>query len=72
MHGAFAVRRVSVPVWQRPCATAEAVHVVNEFVQPVSLIASHADERAIDGGKLRTGNQGTMTFDATAACTSRC
>ena len=39
----------------------EASYVVNELVQPKSVIASHANEPATEGGKLRAGTK-TETF----------
>ncbi len=39
----------------------EAAYVVNELVQPASVIASHANEPATEGGKLRPGTR-TETF----------
>lgn len=40
---------------------AEAAYVINELVQPKSVIASHANEAATEGGKVRTGSK-TETF----------
>ena len=39
----------------------EAAYVVNELVKPRSVIASHANEPATEGGKLRAGTK-TETF----------
>lgn len=39
----------------------EAAYVVNELVKPASVIASHANEAATEGGKLREGTR-TETF----------
>ncbi|MDH4050980.1 MAG: MBL fold metallo-hydrolase [Rubrivivax sp.] len=35
----------------------EAAYVINELVQPKSVIASHANEMATEGGKLRAGTK---------------
>ena len=35
----------------------EAAYVINELVKPASVIASHANEVATVGGKLRTGSK---------------
>jgi len=40
---------------------AEAAYVVNELVQPTSVIASHANEAGTEGGKVRPGSK-TETF----------
>ena len=40
---------------------AEAAYVVNELVQPATVIASHANEAATEGGKVRAGSK-TETF----------
>ncbi len=39
----------------------EAAYVVNELVKPASVIASHANEPATEGGKVRAGSR-TDTF----------
>ncbi len=39
----------------------EAAYVINEMVKPVSVIASHANEPATQGGKVRAGTR-TDTF----------
>ncbi len=39
----------------------EAAYVVNELVKPASVIASHANEEATQGGKVRAGTR-TETF----------
>lgn len=39
----------------------EAAYVINELVQPASVIASHANELATEGGKVRAGTK-TETF----------
>ena len=36
---------------------AEAAYVVNELVQPASVIASHANEAGTEGGKVRAGSK---------------
>ena len=36
---------------------AEAAYVVNELVQPATVIASHANEAATEGGKVRAGSK---------------
>ena len=40
---------------------AEAAYVVNDLVKPASVIASHANEAATEGGKVRAGSK-TETF----------
>src|SRR5215831_16604370 len=40
---------------------AEAAYVVNDLVKPTSVIASHANEAATEGGKVRAGSK-TETF----------
>ena len=44
----------------------EAAYVVNKLVQPASVIASHANEEATSGGKVRAGTR-TETFIKAAA-----
>lgn len=39
----------------------EAAHVMNEMVKPNSVIFSHANEPATEGGKVRAGTR-TETF----------
>lgn len=39
----------------------EAAYVINELVKPASVIASHANEPATEGGKVRSGTK-TETF----------
>lgn len=39
----------------------EAAYVINDLVQPASVIASHANEPATEGGKVRDGTR-TATF----------
>lgn len=39
----------------------EAAYVINEMVKPVSVIVSHANEPATEGGKVRAGTK-TETF----------
>ena len=43
----------------------EAAYVVNELVQPRSVIASHANEPATEGGKLRAGTKTEAFVKAT-------
>ena len=35
----------------------EAAYVINELIEPKAVIASHANEPATDGGKLRQGTR---------------
>ena len=39
----------------------EAAYVINKLVQPAAVIASHANEEATSGGKVRAGTK-TETF----------
>lgn len=43
----------------------EAAFVVNELIQPVSVIASHANEQATEGGKLLPGTKTESFIEAT-------
>lgn len=42
----------------------EAAHVINELVRPVAVIASHANEAATEGGKLRSGTRTAAFIEA--------
>jgi L-ascorbate metabolism protein UlaG (beta-lactamase superfamily) len=44
---------------------AEAAYVINELVKPRSVIASHANEPATEGGKLRAGSKTEAFVKAT-------
>jgi L-ascorbate metabolism protein UlaG (beta-lactamase superfamily) len=43
----------------------EAAYVINELVKPKAVIASHANEPATEGGKLRTGTKTEAFMKAT-------
>ncbi len=43
----------------------EAAYVINDLVQPASVIASHANEPATEGGKLRSGTRTEAFIKAT-------
>ncbi|WP_418318121.1 MBL fold metallo-hydrolase [Piscinibacter sakaiensis] len=43
----------------------EAAHVINELVKPKTVIASHANEPATEGGKLRAGSKTEAFVKAT-------
>lgn len=43
----------------------EAAHVINELVQPAAVIASHANEPATEGGKVRSGTKTERFMKAT-------
>ncbi len=45
----------------------EAAYVANELVQPKSVIASHANEQATEGGKLRAGTKTEAFIKGTKA-----
>lgn len=43
----------------------EAAYVINEMVKPAAVIASHANEVAMEGGKLRDGTRTKLFMEAT-------
>jgi hypothetical protein len=43
----------------------EAAYVINELVRPQAVIASHANEPATEGGKLRVGTTTETPVKAT-------
>ncbi|WP_148861084.1 MBL fold metallo-hydrolase [Marinobacter fonticola] len=43
----------------------EAAYVINDLVQPTSVIASHANEPATEGGKVREGTRTASFIEAT-------